>query len=312
MGDGKKQNILQRIITRVDPYQRAHKVTGLGFAIVKKYGDDNGGYQAALLTYYSFLSLFPLLLVMTTVAQIWFKNNATLHHDILHSIDNYFPLLGNQLQDNIHTMHRTGLGLIIGLLLTFYGARGAADALRFALDNVWHVPKNTRPGFPKSILQSLLIMLGTFLGFIATVCVASFSAGFGHAVWVKIAVNVLGFAIAFGTILFIFSQATARNVPVRDMIAGSAIAAFLLQILLTFGSLLVAHELKGLNSVYGIFAIVLGLLFWLYILSQVVIYAAEFDSVRHLRLWPRAIDGSNPTPADERAMRFHQSDLEID
>jgi uncharacterized BrkB/YihY/UPF0761 family membrane protein len=214
---------------------------------------------------------------LTTIAQIWFKNNQTLHHDVLASINNYFPLLGNQLQNNIHTMHRTGLGLIVGLLLTIYGARGAADALRFALDNVWHVPKSKRPGFPKSMLQSLLIMAARYLG---KNC--SQLCGVLDCVW--------------HNFVHLLSGHSAQRSCARYAcwLGGCRVFA------------------TNAFDVYGIFAIVLGLLFWLYLLAQIIVYAAEFDSVRHLKLWPRALDASQATPADQHATRFHQTDLEID
>ena len=89
------------------------------------------------------------------------------------------------------------------------------------------------------------------------------------------------------------------------MLPGSVFAALTIQLLLTFGSLLVAHQLKGLNSLYGTFAVVLGLLFWLYLIAQVIVYAAQIDSVRHLKLWPRSLQANKPTEADKRAYELY-------
>ena len=50
-----------------DAAQRRHGVLGFPYAVMKKYGDDDGGRQAALITYYGFLSIFPLLLVAVSV-----------------------------------------------------------------------------------------------------------------------------------------------------------------------------------------------------------------------------------------------------
>jgi YihY family inner membrane protein len=296
---------LPGLVQKADHLQQRYPFLALPFSVIKKFGDDNGGYLAALLTYYGFLSLFPLMLVLVTILQLWFKNNAPLRADVAASVSNYFPLLGTQLQANIHSMSKAGLGLAVGLLLTFYGTRGGADALRYALNSIWQVPKTKRSGFPASLLQSLSIMGGGAIAFAATVAVSSFSSALGHAVWVKIAVNIIGFLVATATILFVFKRATSRNVPVRFMIRGAMLAALFIQLLITFGGIVVAHELKNLNSLYGTFAVVIGMLFWIYLLAQVIIYAAEIDSVYGLQLWPRGLQGDQPTTADKRAYKLY-------
>src|SRR5258708_16666454 len=52
-----------RVIAWADRLQRRHGVLGFPYAVVKKYGDDEGGREAALITYYGFLSIFPLPLL---------------------------------------------------------------------------------------------------------------------------------------------------------------------------------------------------------------------------------------------------------
>lgn len=286
---------------KLDAWQQRHKWAAIVYAVIKKYGEDSGGYQAALLTYYGFLALFPLLLVVVTVLQIWFVNNATVRTDVTSSIGHFFPLLTAPLQENIHSMHKTGLGLIVALLITIYGARGVADALRYALDNMWQVPKNKRAGFPKNIFHSLSIIAAGAVSFVAVVAVSAFSSSLGHAMWVKVLLNILGFLLLTAVFGFIFRIATFGRVPLRWMYSGASVAGFVTQLLLTFGGLLVKHQLQHLNSLYGTFAVVLGLLFWIYLLAQVIVYAAEVDTVRHLHLWPRSITKELETPADREA-----------
>jgi membrane protein len=294
-------NILQKILHKADQFQQRHPVIAFPYAVVKKYGDDNGGYQAALVTYYGFLSLFPLLLVAVTVLQLVFHNNKELQTKFLEGINSYFPLLGDQLSSNIGGLGKTGLGLVVGIAITLYGARGAADALRFALDTMWQVPKVKRSGFPKTVLQSFSIMGLGALGLVVTVGASSVTSALGHAWWAGIIANIVGFIIAAVVIMLVFRVATAKSVGFKDLWVGSAIAAFGVQLILTFGTLIVAGQLKGLGSLYGTFAIVLGLLFWMYLIAQIVLYAAQIDTVRKLKLWPRALVTDNPTKADKRA-----------
>lgn len=296
---------INKLLAQIDKFQQRHPVIALPYAIIKKYGDDGGGYQAALITYYGFLSIFPLMLVLVTVLQIVFHNDHTVRAEVAESVSHFFPMLGTQLEQNVHSMHGAGLGLVIGLILTIYGARGAADVFRHTLNNIWQVPRMRRTGFPKNILESLIVMLTIAVGFIATLVVSSFSAALGHAQWVKIVANVAGFFVVLGVFLFAARVATARRVPVKDMVFGSAFAALVIQLLLTFGSIVVSRQLKHLDNLYGTFAIVLGMLFWIYLLAQVVVYAVEIDSVRHLKLWPRGLRGDKPTKADLEAYELY-------
>lgn len=296
---------LNALVHKLDAWQQKHPILGFPYAVIKKYGDDNGGYQAALLTYYGFLSLFPLLLVLVTVLQLWFHNDDHIRTDVVQSIAHYFPLLNDQLQHNIHSMSKTGLGLVIALLITFYGARGVADALRYILDNMWQVPKSERSGFPKNILHSLSIMICGSLAFVGAVGISAFSNTLGHAMWVKVFLNLLGFATITLVLGLIFRVATFGRVPIKYMFLGAGVAGFIMQVLLTFGGLILKHQLQNLNSLYGTFAVVLGLLFWIYLLAQVVVYAAEVDTVRHLSLWPRSITSELRTEADHKAYKMY-------
>lgn len=302
---------LPQLIRRLDELQQRHPVLGFPFAVVKKFGDDNGGYQAALLTYYGFLSLFPLLLVLTTVLQLWFSGNAQLRAEVSQNISAYFPLLGNQLQDSVQGMGQTGVGLVVGLLVTAYGARGFADALRFTLDDMWQVPLRKRSGFPKNIIQSLSMMLVGGAGFLATVATSSITSGFGHAVWVKILFNVLSAGILMVALVLVFRIATSRRYSVRSMAVGAGLAAVTIQALITFGGVLVASQLKSMHPLYGTFAVVLGLLFWMYLLARVLVYSAQIDTVRFYKLWPRSLSGQADmrTKADRKADKASHSTI---
>ncbi|HEY5668201.1 MAG TPA: YhjD/YihY/BrkB family envelope integrity protein [Candidatus Saccharimonadales bacterium] len=286
-------------IKRLDRTQQKHRVLSFPYAVIKKYGDDNGSYQAALITYYGFLSLFPLLLVAVVVLQFLFHNE-NLRADILHNIANYFPVVGEQLQHNIHTT-RVGLGLVVGLIIALYGARSGADALRYTLDHTWLTPHHKRAGFPKGMLRSFgVIGVGAF-GLALSVVISGFSSLLGHTIWQTIIANVLGALGLTWVLLLAFRIASSKAVAYKDMFVGTFCGAVVMQLLLTFGGILVRHQLRSLGSLYGTFAIVLGLLFWLYLLAQVLVYAIEIDTVRTLRLWPRSITPELKTDGDRRA-----------
>src|ERR1700683_1731763 len=132
-------SVFKSLINHFDEYQRHHKGVGLPFAIFKKYQDDQAGRWAAIFIYYAFLALFPLLLVLTTGVKLLIRNNSQLRNQVIRGAITYFPVVGHDLQQDIHGISKTGLALIIGLALTLFGARGVADVLRTSLDHIWQI-----------------------------------------------------------------------------------------------------------------------------------------------------------------------------
>ncbi len=280
---------LQKFIRNLDRYQQRHKPVAFLYAVIKKYGQDEAGSRAALLTYYAFLALFPLLLVLTTVIDIVIGSHPRVEHTLLKGITDYFPLLGSQLGSHVHTLHKSGFPLLVGLLFTFYGTRGVADAFRQSVNHIWGIPHSERAiAFPKSLIKSLsLITLGGS-GFL----VAALSAGLANAAgsgWMfrglSLAVNLF---ILFWVFTFIINFSLPRRVKIRQIRAGAAAAAVGLVILQSVGGYILAHELKSLDALYSYFAVTLGLLFWLYLQAQMVYYAVEIAAVSSQKLWPRS------------------------
>ena len=150
----------------------------------------------------------------------------------------------------------------------------------------------------------MAIMAAGLAGFGASVAVSGFTSGLGHEWWTKTIANVCAFIIGTFVLGYAFRIATLGRIRYRYMLLGASIAAFIIQLLLSFGGIILSHELRKLDSFYGTFAVVLGLLFWMYIMAEVVVYAAEVDTVRHFGLWPRAITGEK-TQADLEAYSLY-------
>lgn len=299
-------NIIQKVITRFDTFQRRHKPLGFPLAVLKKYGDDQAGHQAALLTYYAFLAMFPLLLVLTTVLKVLIRDDVELRTKIIEKATNYFPLVGNDLQQNVHTLGSTGWILAVGILLTLYGARGVADVLRNGINHVWEVPHDRRSGFPHGQLKSLAILLIGGAGLLLAPILSGFALSVGGHGW-PIRVVALGITLA---ILYLMFLALARislptRVSLRALRPAAIISTFGMVTVQLLANLLLKYQLQHLDSLYGVFAVVLGLLFYLYLQAQVFFYAIETASVRALRLWPRAIDQQYLTDQDKKALRLY-------
>ena len=167
-----------RAIRAADDFQQRHRWLALPVAVWKKFGDDSAGNLAALIAYYGFVSIFPLLLVLVTVLSIVLKNDPGLQHRLLNSALAQYPVVGQQLR-SIGPLHETGPALVIGLVGTFIGARSVATAMQNALNTVWEIPIARRPGFPWSWLRSFGLILVIGLGLIGTTVLSSIAAGAG-------------------------------------------------------------------------------------------------------------------------------------
>ena len=280
---------LNALIDRIDAWQQRHRWPAFTFAVIKKYGQDESGYQAALLTYYGFLSLFPLLLVLTTIAGALATNHPAQQQDIIRSVTNYFPVLGGQLSNHVHTLHKNGLALVVGIVFTIYGARGVADAFRRSVQNIWQVPKAQRPGFPRTILNSVAIILVGGFGFAAASILTGLAATAGHGPAFRLLSLAVNLFILFWLFIFLLNVCLPRHVPIRDTTSGALAAAIGLVILQALGGYLLKTELKRLDALYSYFAVALGLLFWIYLQAQLMHYAITVAAVRAQHLWPRGL-----------------------
>ncbi len=295
-------NRIKRLLARADDYQQAHLALGFPLAVVKKFGDDQAGNLAALIAYYGFFSLFPLLLVLVTVLGFVLSGNPHLQHDILNSTFSQFPIIGDQLRTNIHSLNGSGIALVIGIIGTLYGGLGICNAAQNALNQVWQVPMTERPGFLPRTLRSLLLLVVVGGGILVTTAVSGFGSGKGTiGIGLRIAAIVVSLVANFGLFVLAFRVLTVRDVAIRDLVPGAIIAAVAWQILQMVGGYYVTNTLKNASQVYGFFGIVIGLLAWIYLEAQIVLYAAEVNVVRAHKLYPRAMFPPPTTEADRRA-----------
>jgi membrane protein len=302
-------NLVKRLMARADQLQQRHAWLAFPIATWKKFGDDQAGNLAALIAYYAFASIFPLLLVLVTVVDITLRDHPALQQRVLTSALSQYPVIGDQLRSNVHSLKATGLALIIGLVGTFLGARGVASATQNALNSAWQVPFFRRPSFPWSLLRNLGLIAIVGPAEIATIILSSI-AGNGHLLsgaGAHIAAIAVSLVLNAGVFWLAFRLATAAEVAASDLRLGAIIAAIAWQALQLLGGYIVGHELASNSSLYGAFGIVLGLIAWLYLQAQITLYAVELNVVRAHRLWPRSLFPPPMTPQDLSAYRLYAS-----
>ena len=301
-------NAAEKAIKFVDRFQQ--RLPGLSFvvAVWKKFGDDQAGNLAALIAYYAFVSLFPLLLILFTVLNIVLRDNQELQDEVIRSALTDYPGFASLLQNSVKSFNETGPALVFSVILTVLGTRGVANAIQNALNSVWEVPREHRPGFPWSWLRSFGLILVVGVGVIATsvasgfVSAATFLPGF--------ALKAAGIAVTLvfnvGLFWLAFRLATAKAVTWRELRSGAILGGIVWEILQLAGGYYVTHALVHSKSLYGsTIGVVLGLIAWLYLQAQATLYVAETNVVWVRKLWPRSLAPPPLTRQDARAYELY-------
>ncbi len=304
----------------LDHRQQQSPRIGFIAAVIKKFGDDQAGQLAALIAYYGFVSLFPLLLVFVTVLGFVLQGNPSAQASILHSTLSQFPIIGTQLQTNVHSLKGSGLDLAIGLIGSLLAGLGITGATQNAFNQVWYVAHKHRPNFIKSRLRGLglLAVLGALV--IVSTVLAGFVTAGGQGVLAILGGVVVALIINLLLFFTAFRLLTAAEVRTGDLWPGVIFAAITWQILQHVGGLYVDHVIRHAKETSGFFALVLGLLAWLYLGAQITLIAAEVNVVRACRLWPRSFFSDPLLDADRRALtssaeveeRIHEENVEVD
>jgi len=299
------------VVEAADRFQRRHRSVAYVLAVAYKYADDQGGFLAALITYYGFLSLFPALLLLTTVSGYLLAGDTAAQQRILDSAVGNFPVIGDALRNNLGTIHGSPIAILVGVLGLLYGVLGVGQAIQQAFNQAWAVPRNARPNPFRSRLKSLaLVLLAGSVLVVSTGLTGVGSAsgtldsrlpGMGRLLLLvaALATNLVVFVVAFRLL-------TSREVKIRDLLPGALAGALAWQALQALGTTYVSRILSRSTDIYGAFGIVLGLVAWIYLAATIVVLAAEMNVVFACRLWPRSLlapftDGSPLTPADRRA-----------
>jgi YihY family inner membrane protein len=278
---------------RLDHFQRRRPGAGFALAVIYKFGDDSGTYLAALLTYYGFVSFFPLLLLFSTVLGYVLRGNPELQHQLLHSALQQFPVIGPQLA----TPERLGggiVGLVVGFLVSIYGGLGIAQAVQYAMNTAWSVPRHRRPN-PFAARGRSLLLLST--GGLAVLCTSVLSAlgssggAFGAEIGTGWHVLLTGLAMVVNAVVFmlLFRLATPRELTLRQVAPGAIAAAVAWQLLQSFGGRYVGHVVKSASAPNAVFALVLGLLAFFYLAAVAFVLCIEINVVRVDRLYPRSL-----------------------
>ena len=307
------------VVGDIDRGQRRNSVFGFPLAVIYKFFDDQGNYLAAILTFYAFLSIFPLLLLATSILGFILDGRPDLQEQVLDSALGQFPIIGDALGRPNGIQGSTG-GIIVGSLTALYGALGLGLALQNVQSAAWAVPRNSRPHPVMTRVNSLFLLLvaglaifGISVGSVLlteTNLVGSLSRhGWFHWLVRLVTIGLLG---SLMTVLL--RMAAARAIRDRGIRAapGGFTVAVLWQFLQWIGTAYATNVIASAenNSMNQTFGLVLGLMGLLYIGAVMGVLGIEVNVVLARRLWPRALltpftDSVDLTEADRRAYAMY-------
>jgi uncharacterized BrkB/YihY/UPF0761 family membrane protein len=293
--------LVNRVIAWADRLQRKHSVFGFPYAVVKKYGDDAGGREAALITYYGFLSIFPLLLLGVAVLSRVLADNPDLRERF---IDAVVPeALRSTVEHSLAAMPTSTIPFVFGLLGLLYSGTGVVFSVYQTLNHVAAVPHRLRAPFFSRYLRVFAMLAALLLGGLAAGALTVVGTALPGQPGLQRAAAVLGTAlVAFALLLLAARLLLVRPAPVRALWPGAVLGAAAVTLVLSVGAPLLTRLVTKAGPVYGSFATVAGMFALLYLVGQALVYAAEVAAVRYARLWPRALDLNRPTEADVRAL----------
>jgi len=298
-------------VARADRWQRRHRVVAVPLAVVYKFFDDQGGYLAAALTYYSLIAILPLMLIASSVLGFVLQGHPGLEHQILSSALAQFPIVGDQL-GRPGGLRGSTSAVVVGSIAAAYGAVGLGHAAQNAVNIVWNVPRNSRLNPIESRLRSLVWLISAGL---ALVCVAVLTSLAGHVAILGSQVGGLRALDLVGTIMvntgilaLMMRLSTTQDERLRDVLPGAAVIAVLWQILQMAGGAYVSHVIAHASQMNGVFAVVLGLVALLYLAGAMALLGLEVNVVLARHLYPRALltpftDAVELTEADEKVYR---------
>lgn len=301
---------LKFTLRRVDTFQRGRGWLSFPIAVVKKMADDQARNLAGLIAYYGLLAVFPLLLVFSAVLGFVLAGDASLKARVLVDAERSFPALSGYINTAISG---SGLALGAGTAIALWAGLRVTVATERAMDSVWNIPLANRPTELRAQLRGLAVLAILGSTFLVSTALASLEGGHGTA---SIGADVLGVAgsllLNLALYFFAFKVLTCREMPARTVLPGASVGAVGWTILQSLGVLYVRHEIAHASHLYGSLAAVIGLLAWIHLGALLTLFAAEVNSVREYRLWPRSLGRTPQTAADRRAFELQLHGLTQD
>ncbi|MGI9083788.1 MAG: YihY/virulence factor BrkB family protein [Aeromicrobium sp.] len=294
----------------IDRFQRRHPVVGFPIAVIYKYFDDQGPFLAAIISFYAFIAIFPLLLISTSILGFLLQGDPDLRDRLLDSALSQFPIVGDQI-GRPEGLRGSASAIVVGALAATYGSLNLGQAAQNAAHITWAVPRNSRTNAVVQRLRSLVLLAFAGLGILALAVASSVLANpdaigidAGDLSW---AIRIVGVVVTSVIFIGLFRLVSGGRASTRSVLPGALTVSVLWQLLQLVGNSFVTNVIGAAEQQMNqTFALVLGLVAFLYLAGMLTVMGLEINVVLRRKLYPRALltpftDNVSPTEADLKA-----------
>ncbi len=287
-------------LSRLDQAQQDNPKLAIPIATVKKYGEDKSSNLAAMMAFWAFFSIFPLMLAAVTV--LGYTLPEADKQRVLDQISGYMPLLDVPAGG----LNGSLFALLFGVLAALWSGMAVVRITQDAFNSVWEVPQVERPKFVEAVKRSLIALCTIGVGLVASTFLIGFVSGSDPTIDLGPLGRILGFAAAIvvdiGLFVLAFRMLTDRAVTTKDVLPGAVFAGVCFWVLQTLSSVIITRHLSSASETYGTFATVITILWWFYLQAQLTLFAAQLNVVLKRNYYPRALIDPPQTEADHRVL----------
>jgi membrane protein len=264
-------------------WRRRYGVVDLVAEILDGWRRHVTSRNAAVLTYYGFLSIFPLFMVATTILALVLRNNEQLQQDILDTAVAQIPVIGTQIEREAGQLDGNLVTLVIGLTITLWAATRAFAGIQLAFDDAWEVHIDKRDNLAINRLKGVLGIGIIGIGLISATAVSGFAAvavlPFGGRVLLALATLVINTAV----LGLMMKTLTAAEVSWSMVWPGALFGGFGFTVLQFAGTTIVRNFLANASDTAGAFAVVFALMAWLNLHAFLSLGGAELNGALYRR-----------------------------
>jgi YihY family inner membrane protein len=293
-----------KIKSRLDRAQQRRRKTGIAVATLKKFSEDGSSRLASMIAFWAFFSIFPLFLVFVTI--LGYVLAADTRDDVLTSVAQLFPLIDVR---SVQGLSGEWWPLVVGGASALWSGLAVVKTAQYAFNTAWEIPERARPGLVEQTLRSVAALAVVGAGLVVATLVSGLATGDQSSVDMTWYYRIAGYAISLvldvGLFVVAFRLLTTRKVSTREVRGGALLAGIAFFVLQQVSALIISRYLSGAKSTYGNFAVVITMLWWFYLQSQITLLGAQLNVVLTERLHPRSLFGGPSTDADRRALRAY-------
>lgn len=242
------------------------------------YSKNQVYLDVSAITYYGYVSLFPLILIgLTVIRQIFLQNNY-VHKSFISAIEHNFPIVGKDLGSNVHALSGYGLSLAASILIALYGSLGLGSSLIDVTRKLTLVKKR-HASFIKTNFWNLLIVLTLGIVLITSGFTASYISISNKFILLKLIFLILDLGVIYFGVIFInylISPSQFSFLKLKKGLLISSIGILSVQLL---GGYVITHQLARASILYGAFSLSLILLFWIYLIARIYVYGLIISSL---------------------------------